>query len=81
LLVTPKMDPLCYHPIMNLTESQLEVVLESIQHTLDVLDRVDYQCDNNDPKNVEKTAPYAVGYSKETLKSLINTIHAIQSHD
>ncbi len=75
------MDPLCYHPLMNLTESQLEVVLESIQETLKVLDRVDYDCDNNDPKNVEKTAPYAVGYSKATLESLIETIQAIQSHN
>jgi len=75
------MDPLCYHPIMNLTESQLEVVIESIQDAIRVLDRVDYECDSNDPKNVEKTAPYAVGYSRETLKCLINTIHAIQSHN
>ena len=66
---------------MTLTESQLEVVLESIQETLKVLDRVDYQCDNMDPKNVEKTAPYAVGYSRETLRSLIDTIQAIQSHN
>ena len=66
---------------MTLTETQLEVVIESIQDALNVLNRVDYECDNMNPKNVEKTAPYAVGYSKETLKSLINTIHAIQSHD
>ena len=66
---------------MTLTESQLEVVIESIQDALNVLDRVDYECDNLNPKNVEKTAPYAVGYSKETLRSLIETIHAIQSHN
>ena len=66
---------------MTLTESQLEVVLESIQETLKVLDRVDYQCDNMNPKNVEKTAPYAVGYSREALRSLIDTIQAIQSHN
>tara|TARA_R100001443_G_scaffold116276_1_gene136266 strand:- start:601 stop:801 length:201 start_codon:yes stop_codon:yes gene_type:complete len=66
---------------MTLTESQLEVVIESIQDALNVLDRVDYECDNLNPKNVEKTAPYAVGYSKETLRSLIDTIQAIQSHN
>tara|TARA_B100000073_G_C23461896_1_gene463748 strand:+ start:417 stop:617 length:201 start_codon:yes stop_codon:yes gene_type:complete len=66
---------------MTLTESQLEVVIESIQDALNVLDRVDYECDNMNPKNVEKTAPYAVGYSKETLRSLIDTIQAIQSHN
>ena len=66
---------------MTLTETQLEVVIESIQDALNVLDRVDYECDNLNPKNVEKTAPYAVGYSKETLRSLIETIHAIQSHN
>ena len=66
---------------MTLTDSQLEVVIESIQETLNVLENVDYECDNMNPKNVEKTAPYAVGYSKETLNSLIKTIHAIQSHN
>ena len=66
---------------MTLTASQLEVIIESIQHTLNVLENVDYECDNMNPKNVEKTAPYAVGYSRETLSSLIKTIHAIQSHN
>tara|TARA_B100000676_G_C17345857_1_gene468431 strand:+ start:320 stop:520 length:201 start_codon:yes stop_codon:yes gene_type:complete len=66
---------------MTLTETQLEVVIESIQDALNVLNRVDYECDNMNPKNVEKTAPYAVGYSKATLESLIETIQAIQSHN
>ena len=60
-----------------LTDSQLESIIESLQHTLNVLNNVDYKCDDMDPKNVEKTAPYAIGYAKAEVATLMETVQAI----
>ena len=53
------------------TRSEVETLLDGLLSTEGVLNRVDYDCDNMDPKNVEKTAPYAVGYSKSTVQALV----------
>tara|TARA_R100001163_G_scaffold1811_4_gene2849 strand:+ start:1702 stop:1908 length:207 start_codon:yes stop_codon:yes gene_type:complete len=60
-----------------LTDSQLESILESLQNTINVLNNVDYKCDNMDPKNIEKTAPYAIGYAKAEVTTLMETVQAI----
>ena len=60
-----------------LTDLQLNNIIESLQNTLKVLDNVDYECDNMDPKNVEKTAPYAIGYAKAEVATLMETVQAI----
>lgn len=53
------------------TRSEVETLLDGLLNTQGVLNRVDYDCDNTDPKNVEKTAPFAVGYSKSNIYSLV----------
>tara|TARA_B100001758_G_scaffold101624_1_gene86970 strand:+ start:4580 stop:4783 length:204 start_codon:yes stop_codon:yes gene_type:complete len=60
-----------------LTDSQLESIIESLQQTLNVLNNVDYKCDNMDPKNIEKSAPYAIGYAKAEVATLMETVQAI----
>ena len=55
----------------------MERILESLQHPLSVLNNVDYSCDNMDPENVEKTAPYAIGYAKAEVANLMETVQAI----
>ena len=60
-----------------LTNSQLESILESLQNTINVLNNVDYKCDNMNPKNIEKTAPYAIGYAKAEVTTLMETVQAI----
>lgn len=60
-----------------LTNSQLESILESLQNTINVLNNVDYKCDKMDPKNIEKTAPYAIGYAKAEVTTLMETVQAI----
>ena len=60
-----------------LTDSQLESIIESLQQTLNVLNNVDYKCDNMDPKNIEKSAPYAIGYAKAEVANLMETVQAI----
>tara|TARA_B100001778_G_C18565481_1_gene619900 strand:- start:904 stop:1116 length:213 start_codon:yes stop_codon:yes gene_type:complete len=64
---------------MELKQSEFEVILESLEHLQDVLNDVNYDSDVSNPQNVKQTAPYAVGYSKETISSLIETLKAIQS--
>lgn len=60
-----------------LNDLQMNILIESLQNTLKVLDNVDYECDNMDPKNVEKTAPYAIGYAKAEIATLMETVQAI----
>ena len=60
-----------------LTDSQLESIIESLQQTLNVLNNVDYSCEHMDPKNIEKTAPYAIGYAKAEVATLMETVQAI----
>ena len=64
-------------PPLSLTQSQFEVIMESLQDVQKVLNNVNFDCDKNDPKNVKKTAPYAVGYTKESIRNLIETVQAI----
>jgi hypothetical protein len=60
-----------------LTDSQLENIIQSLQNTINVLNNVDYQCDEMNPKNVEKTAPYAIGYAKAEVTNLMETVQSI----
>tara|TARA_B100001059_G_C17784437_1_gene556221 strand:+ start:428 stop:640 length:213 start_codon:yes stop_codon:yes gene_type:complete len=62
---------------ISLTDAQLESIIESLKHTLNVLNNVDYECDNMNPKNVERTAPYAIGYAKAEVTNLMETVQAI----
>lgn len=64
-----------------LTDSQLESILESLQNTINVLNNVDYKCDNMNPKNIEKTAPYAIGYAKAEVTTLMETVQAINTNN
>ena len=64
-------------PPLSLSQTQFEVIMESLEHIFKVLDGVDYNCDSNDPKNCKKTAPYAIGYTRESVKNLMETVQAI----
>jgi len=52
---------------------QFDSIMESIKSALDVCERVDY----NDDAKCEDTAPYAVGWSKATLKNLVIDLNRI----
>lgn len=52
---------------------QFDSIMESIQKALDVCERVDY----HDEAKCEDTAPYAVGWSKATLKNLVTDLNRI----
>ena len=52
---------------------EFDSIMESIQKALDVCERVDY----SDDAKCEDTAPYAVGWSKATLKNLVIDLNRI----
>ena len=60
---------------------ELEILLEGIEDTMKVLSGVDYTVDKYDPRNVEKTAPYAVGYSRENLRLIHDTLSRMIEDD
>ncbi len=53
------------------TRSEVESLLDGLLNTQGVLNRVDYECDSMDPENVEKTAPFAVGYTKSNIHAVV----------
>ena len=60
---------------------ELEILLGGIEDTLRVMSGVDYSADAMDPRNVEKTAPYAVGYSRENLRLIHDTLSRMIEDD
>lgn len=60
---------------------ELEILLEGIEETLKILSGVDYTTDSSDPRNVEKTAPYAVGYSRSNLRLIHETLTRMKKDD
>lgn len=60
---------------------ELEILLSGIEDTLRVMSDVDYSTDAMDPRNIEKTAPYAVGYSKSSLRLIHDTLTRMMEDD
>ena len=63
---------------MEITNTEFETLVESLESTLKVLRNVDYKIDSTDPKNVEKTSPYAIGYSRASIVSILQTLETIK---
>ena len=53
---------------------ELEILLEGIEDTLRVMSGVDYTVDKYDPRNVENTAAYSIGYSQSSLRLIHDTL-------
>jgi hypothetical protein len=60
---------------------ELEILLEGIEDTMKVLSNVDYTVDKYDPRNVEKTAPYSIGYSRSSLRVIRETLSRMIKDD
>jgi hypothetical protein len=63
---------------MEITNTEFETLVESLESTLKVLRNVDYDIDSTDPKNVEKTSPYAIGFSRASILSILQTLETIK---
>ena len=60
---------------------ELEILLEGIEDTLKVMSDVDYSANSMDPRNIEISAPYAVGYSKASLRLIHETLTRMMEDD
>ena len=63
---------------MEITNTEFENLVESLESTLKVLRNVDYNVDSSNPKNVEKTSPYAIGFSRASIVSILETLETIK---
>ena len=63
---------------MEITNTEFENLVESLESTLKVLQNVDYNVDSMNPKNVEKTSPYAIGFSRASIVSILQTLETIK---
>jgi len=63
---------------MEITNTEFETLVESLESTLKVLQNVDYNVDSMNPKNVEKTSPYAIGFSRASIVSILQTLETIK---
>ena len=52
------------------TRSEIESIMNGLLDTQNVLNRVDYECDNTNPKNVEKTVGFFKGFERAVFWSL-----------
>lgn len=58
---------------ITITRYQFDSIMRCVQNALDVCERVDY----HDEAKCEDTAPYAIGWSKATLKNLVIDLNRI----
>ena len=63
---------------MEITDTEFENLVETLESTLKVLQDVDYNVDSMNPKNVEKTSPYAIGFSRASIVSILQTLETIK---
>ena len=49
----------------------IENAIKTLETAVLMCHKVDYEVDNSDPANIEKTAPHAVGYSQAAMRSVI----------
>ena len=66
---------------ITISQGHYDAIVESVEEVLKVLNKVDYDCDDLDPKNVCHTAPFAVGYSQSVITQLLSNLKTIQENN
>ncbi len=69
------MDPI------TISRSHYDTIVESVEEVLKVLNKVNYDCDDSDPKNVCHTAPFAVGYSQSVVTQILSNLKTIKENN
>lgn len=67
-----------------LSESTFQTLIESLESAILVCEKVDYTLSKKEKnllQNVEKTAPYALGYTKSTLHTLKEQLKSLKSNE
>jgi hypothetical protein len=58
-------------------ESELQTIIDNLNHALEVVGKVDYSVDESDASNLEYTAPYAIGYARSALQTSIKDLEFV----
>ena len=68
---------------ITISEITLESLIESLESAISVCNKVDYNLSKKERilyKNTEKTAPYALGYTRSTLQTMIDQLKNLKSN-
>jgi hypothetical protein len=66
---------------ITISKSHYDTIVESVEEVLKVLNKVNYDCDDTDPKNVCHTAPFAVGYSQGVVSQILSNLKTIKENN
>lgn len=67
---------------VTISEGTLESLIETLESAISVCNKVDYNLSKKERmlyKNTEKTAPYALGYTRSTLQMMIEQLKTFKS--
>ena len=53
---------------------EIENIISTLEYAVKVCYGVDYSIDSSNPDNVEYTAPFAIGYSKNAMRTVIHQL-------
>jgi hypothetical protein len=56
---------------------QVKNLIRTLENAIEVCYGVDYDCEKNDPANVEKTAPFACGYSRTAMMTVVKELREV----
>jgi len=53
---------------------EIKNLISTLEHAVNVCCKVDYSVDSSNAENVEYTAPFALGYSKSAMRTVIQQL-------
>ena len=63
---------------ISISKFTFDSLVESVEDLKQVLNRVNYDSDHTDPRNIENCPAYAVGYSKSSVDSILFNLNTIK---
>lgn len=69
---------------IEISEFTLDTLIESLESSVRACQKVDYSLskkERDDPENVEKTAPYVIGYSSTAVQYVIEHLKNLKSQE
>ncbi len=63
---------------ITISKFTFDTIVENIETLQRVLNKVDYEKDHLDPKNVEYAPAYAIGYSRSTVDEILTNLNIIK---
>ena len=56
---------------------EVENIINMLENAIRVCYNVDYSVDDTNPANVEKTAPFACGYSRNAMMTVVEQLRKV----